>query len=69
MQSLEKKIDDLRLSYQRDTESWLNDGTEHIELEGFSMHWKNRDATIGKTRGGGVCLFVNNRISLEVLLA
>ena len=24
------------------------------------MFWQNRDATSGKTRGGGVCLFVNN---------
>ena len=24
------------------------------------MHWQTRDANSGKTRGGGVCLFVNN---------
>ena len=24
------------------------------------MHWQNREATSGKMRGGGVCLFVNN---------
>jgi hypothetical protein len=71
MQSLENRIDDLRLrlSYQRDikncnilcfTESWLNDDTDNIELAGFSMHRQNRDATSGKTRDGGVCLFVNN---------
>ena len=68
MQSLENKIDDLRLSYQWDikncnilyfTELWLNDDTDNIELAGFSMHRQNREeATSGKTRVGG--LFVNN---------
>ena len=69
MQSLENKIDVLRLSYRQDikncnilcfTESWLNDNTDNIELEGFSMHRQIREATSGKTRGGGVCFFVNN---------
>jgi hypothetical protein len=71
VQLLENKIDDqlLRLSYQRDikngnilcfTETWLNKETDNIELAGFSIHRQNRDATSGKTRGGGVCLFVNN---------
>ena len=71
VQSLENKIDDLRLrlSYQRklkkcnslcSTETWLNDGMDNIELGGFSMHRQNRDATSGKTRGERVCLFVNN---------
>ncbi|XP_070291448.1 coiled-coil domain-containing protein 136 isoform X2 [Salvelinus sp. IW2-2015] len=32
------------------TESWLNDDTDNIELEGFSMHRQNREATSGKTR-------------------
>ena len=70
MQSLENTIYDLRLrlSYQRDikhcnnlcfTETWLNDDTDNIELAGFSMHWQNRNATSGKTMGGGLCLFVN----------
>ncbi|KAM9503765.1 uncharacterized protein ACWYII_000881 isoform 1-T1 [Salvelinus alpinus] len=27
------------------TESWLNDDTDNIELEGFSMHRQNREAT------------------------
>jgi hypothetical protein len=67
VQSLKNVIDDLllRLSYQWDikncnmlcfTEMWLNKETDNIELAGFSMHWQNRDATSGKTRGGGVCL-------------
>ena len=60
---------DLRLSYQRDikicnilcfTETWLNKDTDNIELAGYSMHPQNRDATSGKTRGGVVCLFINN---------
>ena len=42
------------------TESWLNDDMDNIELAGFSIHRQNRDATSGKTRGGGECLFVNN---------
>jgi hypothetical protein len=33
---------------------------DNIELEGFSMHQQNREATSGKTRGGVVCLFVYN---------
>ena len=39
---------------------WLNNDTDNIELAGFSMYRQNRYATSGKTRGGGVCLFVNN---------
>ena len=41
------------------TESWLNDDTDHIELAGFSIH-QDRVVKSGKTKGGGVCLFVNN---------
>ena len=66
VRSLENKIDDLRLwlSYQQAikncnilcfTETWLNEDKDNIELAGFSMHRQNRDATSGKTRGGGVC--------------
>ena len=40
-------------------ETWLNEDTDNIELVGFFMHWQNRDVTSGKTRGRGVCLFVN----------
>ena len=42
------------------TESWLNDDTDNIHLAGFSVHWQDRTAMSGKTRGGSVCLFVNN---------
>ena len=71
VQSLDNKLDELRstLSYQRDiknwnslcfTESWLNDDTDNIQLAGFSVHRQDRTAASGKTRGGGLCLFVNN---------
>jgi ribosome assembly protein 1 len=42
------------------TEPLLNDDTDHIQLTGFSMHRQERTTTSGKTRSGGVCLFVNN---------
>jgi hypothetical protein len=71
MQSLDNKMDELRSrqSYQRDiknsnilcfTESWLNDNMDNIQLAGFSVHHQDRTAASGKTRGGGLCLFVNN---------
>ena len=33
---------------------------DKIDLAGLSMHRQNREATSGKTKGGGVCLFVSN---------
>jgi hypothetical protein len=39
---------------------WLNDDMDDIQLAEFSVHRQDRTATSGKTRGGGVCLFVNN---------
>ena len=71
MQSLENILDDLRsrLSYQRDikncnilcfTKSWLNNDTDNIQLAGFSVHRQDRTTMSGKTRGGSVCLIVNN---------
>ena len=33
---------------------------DNIEQAGFSVYRQDRVATSGKTRGGGVCLFVNN---------
>jgi ribosome assembly protein 1 len=73
VQSLENKLDELRsrLSYQQDiknsnilcfTEPWLNDNIDNIQLAGFSLHRQDRTATSGKTRGGGLCLFVNNSL-------
>ena len=72
VQSLENKMCDLRLriSYQWDiknfsilcfTDLWLNVNTDTIELAGYSVHRQDREATSGKTRGGHVCQFVNNR--------
>jgi ribosome assembly protein 1 len=84
VQSLENKLDELRsrLSYQRDikncnilcfTETGLNDDMNNIPLAGFSVHLRDRTATSSKTRGGGVCLFVNNSCcamsNIKVLLA
>ena len=72
MQSLGNKLDDLRLDYPTNgtqkhncyilcfTETWLNDDMDNIHRAGFSVHQQDRAATSGKTRGGGVCLFVNN---------
>ena len=42
------------------TESLLNNDMDNVQLAGFSVHRQDRTATSGKTRGGGVCLFVNN---------
>jgi hypothetical protein len=80
MQSLENKIDDLRgtLNYQQDiqncsilcfTESWLNDDTINIQLAGYTLYREDRTAASGKTRSGGLCIFVNYSwctISMEV---
>ena len=71
VQSLENKLDDLRLrlSYQRDiencsilcfTKSWLNDEMDNIELADFYVFQQDKAATSGKRRSRGVSLFVNN---------
>lgn len=70
VQSLDNKLNEVRsqISYQRDikncnilcfTESWLNDYMD-IQLEGYTLHWQDRTAHSGKTRGDGLCIFVNN---------
>jgi hypothetical protein len=80
IQSLENKWDKLkaRIFYQRHiqncnilcfTESWLNDDINNIQLVGYTLYRQDRTAASGKTRGGGLCLFVNNSwctISKEV---
>ena len=80
VKSLENKIDDLRtrLNYQLDIqncnilrfmESWLNDDTVNIQVAGYTLYRQDRTAASGKTRGGGLCIFVNNNwctISKEV---
>ena len=71
VQSLENKLDELRsrLTFQRDikncnilcfTELGLTDDMDNIQLAGFSVHRQDRTAASDKTRGGGLCLFVNN---------
>ncbi|KAK1801166.1 hypothetical protein P4O66_022662 [Electrophorus voltai] len=75
VQSLDNKLDDLwaRIKVQRDirdcsllyfTESWLNPAVpSHAiqQAEFFSVHRMDRTADSGKSRGGGVCVMVNNR--------
>ncbi len=74
VQSLDNKLCELqaRISYQRETrdccvicltETWMSamvpDST--IELMGFSVHRSDRTKELtGKSRGGGVCCYINN---------
>ncbi|KAK1804669.1 hypothetical protein P4O66_020058 [Electrophorus voltai] len=74
VQSLDNKLDDLRarIKFQRDirdcnllcsTESWLNPVVPNHAIqpaEFFSVHRMDRTAYSGKSRGGGVCVMVNN---------
>jgi hypothetical protein len=80
VQSLENKWDELkaRISYQQDikngnilcfTESWPNDDIKNIQLAGYTLYRQDRTAASGKTRGWGLCIYVNNSwcmISKEV---
>ncbi len=45
------------------TETWLHQNIPDVvcELEGFSLIRSNRSEASGKSRGGGVCVFINNR--------
>ena len=50
-------------------ESWLNADNINMQLAGYSMYRQDRTAASGKTRGSGLCIFVNNSwctISKEV---
>ncbi|KAK1792092.1 hypothetical protein P4O66_001870 [Electrophorus voltai] len=72
--SLDNKLDDLRarIKFQRDirdcnllcfTKSWLNPAVpNHASqpAEFFSVHHMDRMADLGKSRGGEVCVMVNN---------
>ncbi|KAK1784814.1 hypothetical protein P4O66_003478 [Electrophorus voltai] len=74
VQSLDNKLDDLRarIKFQRDirdcnllcfTESWLNPAVPNHAIqpaEFFSVHRMDRTADSGKSRGGRVCVMVNN---------
>ncbi len=72
VQSLDKKFCELRahISYQRETrdccvicltETWMSAMVPAIELTGFSVHRSDRMKEFtGKSRGGGVCFYINN---------
>ncbi len=74
VQSLDNKLCELRtrISYQRETrdccvicltETWMSAmlPDSAIELTGFSVHHSDRTKELtGKSRGGGVCFYINN---------
>ncbi len=74
VQSLDNKLCELcaRISYQRETrdccvicltETWMSAivPDSAIELTGFSVHRLDRTKELtGKSRGGGVCFYINN---------
>ncbi len=74
VQSLDNKLCELRarISYQRETrdccvicltETWMSAMVPDsaIELTGFSVHHSDRTEELtGKSRGGGVCFYINN---------
>ncbi len=74
VQSLDNKLCKLRsrISYQRETrdccvicltETWMSAMVPDsaIELTGFSVHrWDRTKELTGKSRGGGVCFYINN---------
>ncbi|KAI3375874.1 hypothetical protein L3Q82_003761 [Scortum barcoo] len=73
VRSLENKLDELRarITSQREvrdccalilTETWLSASVPDtaIQLQSHSTHRGDRTAAAGKTKGGGVCIFVNN---------
>ncbi len=74
VQSLDNKLCELRarISYQRETrdccvicltETWMSAivPDSGIELTGFSVHRSDRTKELtGKSRGGGVCFYINN---------
>ena len=74
VRSLENKLDELKLRLTTDrqtrnccvlifTESWLHSGIPDsaIMLQGLTVHRADRTAASLKTKGGGLCVFVNNR--------
>ncbi len=74
VQSLDNKLCELhaRISYQRETrdccvicltETWMSAMVPDsvIELTGFSVHRSDRmEELTGKSRGGGICFYINN---------
>ncbi len=75
VQSLDNKMDDLRarISFQRDirdcniiclSETWLTPSVPDNAVtpsDNFSVFRMDRTAEAGKTRGGGVCFFINKK--------
>ncbi|GFR92463.1 endonuclease domain of the non-LTR retrotransposon LINE-1 [Elysia marginata] len=74
MQSLDNKLDELttncRFSYAyREagliclTETWFNQTAPNsvIGIDKFTVYSSDRSLASGKTRGGGVCVYVNDR--------
>lgn len=74
VQSIRNKTDELRACVQHLadyrqscliclSETWLteSDPDSSVELEGFTLLRADRDSNSGKTKGGGVCVFINNR--------
>ncbi len=75
VQSLDNKMDDLRarISFQRDirdcniiclTETWLTPSVPDTAVtpsDNFSVLRMDRTAEAGKTKGGGVCFFINKK--------
>lgn len=72
VRSLANKMDELRLRVEQKTvnscgliitESWLTVSIPDasIELQGYTTHRQDRDAAAtGKTRGGGLIIYINN---------
>lgn len=73
VRSLRNKIEELRTlsricyEYRESclmafTETWLHPDVPNslVELEGFSLVQADRDVTSGKTRGGGVCVYIRD---------
>ena len=71
--SLKNKLDDLRqqvgacYEYRESglmafTETWFNEDVtdSYIQIEGFSHIRLDRDINLGKTRGGGVCVYIKD---------
>lgn len=81
--SLRNKIDELQahVRYQHEfkdacilalSESWLDERDKDCELEldgfGAPLRMDREEASTGKTRGGGVCLYVNKRWCKTVIV-
>ncbi|KAK0135720.1 hypothetical protein N1851_028397 [Merluccius polli] len=79
VRSLENKMDELRARTTTQceireccalifTETWTKDNTPDsvIQLETHSVHRGDRTSASGKNKGGGVCVYINNRWCSDV---